>query len=406
VLLYLLARVLFAAFRPRWPQGALVPHASLTLLVVGLVFLTAFRIGLNVADSNVIDVGYAGTIGADRLVDGQPLYGHFPKDNPHGDTYGPVNYYAYVPFEQALPWKSGRWDDLPSAHAAGVAFDLLCALLLWLLGRRLRGERLSLLLPYLWLTFPFTLVVSNSNANDALVGGLALGALLLAGRPALRGGMIAAAGLAKFAPLAMAPLLATYRRGTRGAVVTTASFAATAAVLLLPVFVLDGGLGSFWERTLAFQTGRESPFSVWGYWHLDTAQKLVQVAGVLLAVGVAFRPRRRDLISLCALSAAVLIALQLGISHWFYLYLVWFFGLTMVGVYSNADMAANYAGLKFYLNLARPVVVNGRRLPPMLVKRQDLWELNPALPANFLRPFITDHLNEAMNPSLYTGVLR
>ena len=65
--------------------------------------------------SNVIDVGYAGVIGADRIADGDALYGTFPKDNEHGDTYGPVNYVAYVPFEQVWPW-SGRWDDLPAAH--------------------------------------------------------------------------------------------------------------------------------------------------------------------------------------------------------------------------------------------------------------------------------------------------
>ena len=62
------------------------------------MFLVGFRVGLNVADSNVIDVGYAGVIGADRIVDGDGLYGpRFTKDMEHGDTYGPVNYLAYVP---------------------------------------------------------------------------------------------------------------------------------------------------------------------------------------------------------------------------------------------------------------------------------------------------------------------
>ena len=61
----------------------------------------------------MIDVGYAGTIGADRITHGDPLWGEgeFPDDNRFGDTYGPVNYYAYVPFELALPW-SGEWDEL------------------------------------------------------------------------------------------------------------------------------------------------------------------------------------------------------------------------------------------------------------------------------------------------------
>ena len=41
------------------------------LLAAGAVFLTGFRLGLNVADSNVIDVGYSGVIGAERIVHGE-----------------------------------------------------------------------------------------------------------------------------------------------------------------------------------------------------------------------------------------------------------------------------------------------------------------------------------------------
>src|SRR5207248_659596 len=73
---------------PRWPAGPrlLIPAPWLAL---GVVFLLGFRIALNVTDSNVIDVGYAGVIGAQRIVDGKPLYGSYPSDNEHGDTYGP-----------------------------------------------------------------------------------------------------------------------------------------------------------------------------------------------------------------------------------------------------------------------------------------------------------------------------
>ena len=104
-----------------------------TWLAVGAIFLVGFRVGLNVTNSNVIDVGYAGVIGADKLIHGQPLYGHWPTDNANGDTYGPVNYYAYVPFRAIFGW-SGTWDDLPAAHAAAIAFDLLTLLGLFLLG--------------------------------------------------------------------------------------------------------------------------------------------------------------------------------------------------------------------------------------------------------------------------------
>ena len=62
-------------------------------------------------------------VGADRIAHGEPIYDNFPDDVSEGDTYGPVNYYAYVPFERIWPW-SGTWDDLPAAHGAAVFFDL------------------------------------------------------------------------------------------------------------------------------------------------------------------------------------------------------------------------------------------------------------------------------------------
>jgi hypothetical protein len=43
-------------------------------------------------------------------------------------------------------------------------------------------------------------------------------------------------------------------------------------------------------------------------------------------------PRRRDIVTLAALGAAVLIALQLAVTHWFYLYLVWFLPLVLVAL--------------------------------------------------------------------------
>jgi hypothetical protein len=334
LMLYLLARMLWIGLRRgrrRDPLRLLVPASW---LVIGLLFLVGFRIGLNVADSNVIDVGYAGVIGADRLADGDELWGAFPKDNEHGDTYGPVTYAAYVPFEQALPW-SGRWDDLPAAHGAAIAFDLLCLGLLFLIGRRMRGPTVGIALAYGWAANPFTLYAMNCNVNDALVGGLVLGAIAAASSPAGRGALVALAGMAKFAPLALAPLFATYSRGVW-------RFALGAAAALVPCLLLIlgyGGLHEFYDRTLGFQASRGSPFSVWGLYGWDTAQAVVQGVGVLLAVAVAFLPRRRDAVGLSALAAAVLIALQLGVTHWFYLYIAWFLGPVLIALLADAEPA-------------------------------------------------------------------
>lgn len=338
-LVYLLIRMLLVARRgPRAePLRLLVP---VSWLAVALVFLVGFRVGLNVANSNVIDVGYSGVIGADRLVDGTPLYGTWPRDNGSGDTYGPVNYYAYVPFEQLFPW-SGRWDDLPAAHAAAVAFDLLTIVGLFLLGRRIRGPSLGIVLAYAWAAYPFTLYASSTNSNDALVALLIVATLLVAGRPAARGAAAALAGLTKLAPLALAPLFARtpsdarptrVRPGATSFVLYALAFALTASVAMLPV-ILGGDLRTFWDHTIAFQRERESPFSIWGLWGgLDTVQTAVQLAAVLLALAVAVWPRRPTLVQMAACGAAVLIALQLGVTYWFFLYVVWFFPLAIVAL--------------------------------------------------------------------------
>jgi len=328
LLVYLLARLAWIGLRrgvqrPE-PLRLLVPAAWLGL---GLVFLVGFRIALNVLDSNVIDVGYAGVIGADRMADGSPLWGAFPADNEHGDTYGPVVYGAYVPFEQVLPW-SGRWDDLPAAHGAAIAFDLACLALMALIGRRLGGARMAIVLAYAWAACPFTLYALNTNVNDGLVGALVLGAIATAGSPVGRGALLGLAAMAKFAPLALAPLLITQGGGR---VRCVAALGVVLAAALGSVLAY-GGLPAFYERTIGFQGSRGSPFSVWGQYGWGTAQTLAQAAAVVGAAAVAFVPRRRDLVGLSALVAAVLIAVQLGVTHWFYLYLVWFLGPMLVAL--------------------------------------------------------------------------
>ena len=50
---------------------------------------------------------------------------------------------------------------------------------------------------------------------------------------------------------------------------------------------------------------------------------------------MAFVPRRRDPITVAALGAATLIALQLALEHWFYLYLVWFLPLAFVALFAG-----------------------------------------------------------------------
>jgi hypothetical protein len=358
-LVYLLVRMLLLAHVGRRSARTCAVPRSLRLLVpapwlaVGVVFLIGFRVGLNITDSNVIDVGYAGVIGAQRITHDRPLYGAYPADNEHGDTYGPVNYETYVPFQQLLGW-SGRWDDLPAAHAAAIVFDLLAVALLFLLGRRVRGPGLGIVLAYAWVSYPFTLFALESNSNDSLVAVLLLAAVLAASSAPLRGMFAALAGLTKFAPLALAPLLWTHGLGNltswrrAGALTLFAlAFTATAVVVSIPALTHDS-LHTIYLRTLAYQADRESPFSIWGlYGGLSNIQAIVQGSAIALALAVAVLPRRTDLVGLAATAAAVLVAVQLGIDHWFYLYIPWFFGLVMLALLGQltqpgpeADLAA------------------------------------------------------------------
>lgn len=343
LLFYLLLRMLWIGYR-RTPEDGAAPTRRLPLwvspvwLAVALIFLVGFRIGLNVNASNVIDVGYSGVIGADRLADGNPIYGSFPKDNEHGDTYGPFAYEAYVPFEQALPW-SGKWDDLPAAHAAAIAFDLLTLLFLFLAGRRIRGPGLGIVLAYLWAAWPFSLYVLNCNSNDGLVAAFAAMTLYVAGKPGARGAVTALAGLTKLGALGLAPLLATHDapRGQMARTIArfTVAFVATAVVVSLPIILRGESLHTIYDRTIAFQANRNAPFSIWGLYGWTVGEHMWQLTAVFFGVVAAFLPRRRDIVGLAAVAAAIVIGLQLGLNYWFYLYLVWFFPFLAVALFAR-----------------------------------------------------------------------
>jgi hypothetical protein len=157
----------------------------------------------------------------------------------------------------------------------------------------------------------------------------------------------ALAGLTKFAPLALAPLLATHGLRERDGWVHVSSlrsrafalfllaFLLTAALVSIPAFTHDS-LHTVYDRTILYQSNRNSPFSVWGLYGnrpaLHDLQLAVQLCAVALALALAVVPRRDDLVGLAAACAAVIIATQLGIEHWFYLYIPWFFGLVMLAL--------------------------------------------------------------------------
>jgi hypothetical protein len=340
------------------------------LLLAAAVFLAGFRIGLNVQTSNVIDVGLSGVVGAERIVhDGQAPWGNFPIEgdlkacgpadsageirnriqtngrceaaDPLGDTYGPVAYEAYIPGYLIFGW-SGVWDDLPAAHFTSIVFDLLCALGLWLVGRRFGGARLGAMLAFAWTAYPFTQYASNSNTNDAIMPCFLIFGFWLVTSPIGRGVFGALAGWTKFAALVVAPLWLTFP-GRRPSWRFLAAFAA-ATIAAFSIVMLEPSplheLRLFWDRSVAFQMGRSAPFSLWDWrqYHargipdLHPVQVVLEALLVAGAIAAAFFPRTKSPLQLAALSAALLAGFELVLTYWLYTYIPWFFGFAAIAL--------------------------------------------------------------------------
>ena len=98
-------------------------------------------------------------------------------------------------------------------------------------------------------------------------------------------------------------------------------------------------------------------------------------------------------------------------------------GRATAGAFSNADLASNFAGLRFYINLAEPLLVEAdpgagpdadgyvaMELLPPLARLNDAgrWELTSRIDddPDFFAAYLTDHFNEALNPSHFERGMR
>jgi hypothetical protein len=362
-LIWLLVRCIWVARGDRGPRGEVV--WPVWVLASATVFLAGFRVGLNWRSSNVIDVGYSGVIGADRIANGESPYGHFPVEdprpkcgpadssgevrdriqangkcetaNPLGDTYGPVSYLAYIPGYEIFGW-SHKWDRLNSVHFTSILFDLLALFGLALVGRRFGGPRLAAAAAFSWAAWPFTQYASSSNTNDSIAPALLIFGFLVLTSDFGRGAFVALSGWTKFASLLLLPLWSGYPDALRPRKVGAAAagfLVATAAVFFVLFLEPSPAHAArvFFDRTVDFQVGRDSPFSLWdwGQYHakglpdLHVVQRALQIVLVVAAAAAAFFPRRRSPLRMAALTGAMLIGFELVLTHWFYLYLPWFF---------------------------------------------------------------------------------
>ena len=343
-LVYLVVRALMVLRGRGRRDGSLVPYAGRRLLVAGLVLVLLLRAALNVFDtgdrsyvgygpvgSHVVDVGLASVVGADRIEHGQQL---FTRGGGHLDTYGPLNYLAYVPFEAVWPYH-GKWDELPAAHAAALVFDLTVVLLLLLAGRRMRPRsNLGLALAYAWAACPWSAYVLAANTDDALVAACVAAVFAAWTWPLLRGAMIGAGTAVKFAPAVLVP--AGLAGGRRAAALAIAAFFAVVVAATVPL-IPDGGLRELYDATLGYQLGTSSPFSIWGRWAgFDVVQNFAQVVAILLTLFAAWTVWRRpsDLRLAAAAMTVALLSAQIVAIHWIYFYFVWALPPLLVAVFS------------------------------------------------------------------------
>ena len=77
-----------------------------------------------------------------------------------------------------------------------------------------------------------------------------------------------------------------------------------------------------------------------------------------------------------------------------------FLGMTSTAIYSNADMAANYSGLKFYLNLHQPVRLRGKIEPAIVVREGGFWRVRDGFgpDSSLFAKYISAHWDEVLNP--------
>lgn len=81
-----------------------------------------------------------------------------------------------------------------------------------------------------------------------------------------------------------------------------------------------------------------------------------------------------------------------------------FYGTLVTGVYSNADLCANYAGMRFYQGLTKEIKIGDETRAAVLILKNGFWTFNENADSrrDFIKPFVSEHFNEALNPSIFT----
>lgn len=362
-MLYLLVRCArYALGVPRVPPAstpllvALAPGVSparrVRWLRTGLVVLALVIAMVGLSSPFPVDVVYAVMEGASRLVHGVLPYGHMPPGIVHGDTYPILSYAFYTPLALVSP-VSTEWDSVAGGLAVAVAAALVTAWGVFKVtvgaraaraGRRPpEVEEAGLRAALAWLAFPPVLITASTGTTDVVLGAMLVMAVLLWRRPTACNALLALAGWFKLAPFILLPVSLAPLRGRRllAAVLAIGAVSLAALAVVLTVGGIRGA--SDMVHAIAYQFSRGSLQSIWGALGLERFQPLAQACVVgLIAVAVVKVRREPDLAldrnRMAALTAAILIGLQLSASYWAFLYLVWVVPLVSCALFADVTV--------------------------------------------------------------------
>ena len=374
-LVWLLARSLWIGRSDRASRGGVV--WPIWVLAAATVFLAGFRVMLNVRSSNVIDVGYAGVIGADRIWRGQSPYGNFPVEedlpkcgpadssgevrdriqtngrcenaNPNGDTYGPVLVHrlpAGLPRlrldrEVGRPARGARDDDPLGPPRAGRAGAARAA------ARRAEGRAATRGDARVRVggVAVHAVRVELEHERPDPAGAADLGLLLREhARPARRLPRVRLVGEVR-AAAARPALERLPRHAAPAAAGSSSSWASRSrprsrsrcSCSTGPSGMRPASSGTARSRrrsaasrrsrsgTGGSTTRRASPTCTW-------SRSCSRCCSCVGALALWRWPRRRSPLQLAAFTAALLIGFELVLTHWFFLYLPWFFPFVAIAL--------------------------------------------------------------------------
>ena len=342
------------------------------------VFLAGFRIGLNVQASNVIDVGYSGVIGAERIVNGEAPWGNFPIEgdlkacgpadaageireriqtngrcesaNPQGDTYGPVAYESYIPGYLAprlerevgrAPRRALHVDRLrPPVHDRPLARRPA------LRRRPARARRSRSPGPHIRSRSTRrtrTRTTRSCRASSSAASGSS-------SRPSGAARSARSRRSTKFASLIVAPLWLTYPGGGRAAFARRLRAGDARRVLRRPPRAEPAARAArlLGPHRRAGRSGATRPS------RSGTGGSTTRAASPICTSCSAcsrrcsssarspppFFPRRKSPLQLAALTAALLAGFELVLTYWLYTYIPWFFGFAAIALLRAARRRA------------------------------------------------------------------